>query len=709
MGRKVYEYDLKAASATRTIDLPTTASLAVYCVEGCYYLDNREDHWGIFFYQADTGETVRIDPAGTAADAKQIHSGGMGEIIWDEYDTLLSDHTLYVSAYAYAPGTAEISNAGVFCYDPEEGHALRLGDIPARFTQAQSGDYCMDIATGDVYALENHSMTEVGTLPLSEDQPEFTLVDVLEDTVYYHNKTALYALDTRRGNARELYRVEESGYEIQGAYLRDWVLYYWTLHQTADPEIFALDLNTGERRKLDFFPSRPLYRFDNIAFYEDGIFVSAGFYDVSGYSNYWLNYDGREAQALAAPEDIGQYGIGPISRDGDTLYWKHWHPEQDDCYQVAVYDLKTDTIQSGDMELPKPSDQLRVYDGGCYYIGESQEASGIFHYDLSTGKTTLIALGGDTTELASSKATQADKMSTPLDGALTEEMFFSLFPELDEASMRAYLDAHPEALDGGWGGINIDESGLEDAGTSIRTTNGDQVLAVNAGEGILLIRVTAESNTRGVLAICKDTSRLRLCAAETLGTTGQTVAAICQNNQGILAMTGSAFVDTNGDGNGGALSGLMVSGGEIHGSALGSGYKRLELREDDRMYIVDSTTAVNESTREAVEFQPAAIVDGEIVVDETWNGFNPRALIGQSERLETMMLVMEGRFTDSVGCGVEACAEILEQYGCVQAMNLDGGTSAILYYDGKCVTRCSNPELPDGRMLPSAWVYGGAE
>ena len=73
------------------------------------------------------------------------------------------------------------------------------------------------------------------------------------------------------------------------------------------------------------------------------------------------------------------------------------------------------------------------------------------------------------------------------------------------------------------------------------------------------------------------------------------------------------------------------------------------------------------------------------------------------------MLVMEGRLTDSVGCGVEECAEILQKYGCVQAMNLDGGTSAIMYYKGECVTRCSNPDLSDGRQLPSAWVYGKTE
>ena len=697
--RRIYEYDLEAASVTRTIDLPASKSQSVYCADGCYYNDNREDQPGIFFYNAAIGETVRIDPAEKAVQAEQA-APGSGEIVWNEYDTLLSGDCLYFSMYNYAPERGELTDPGVFLYDPTTDGTLQLGELPMEFTRAQSGNYCTDVSTGDIYELEGHSMTHVGALPVSEERPELTLIDVQGDSVYCYNPVALYVLDTQRGNVRELYRVEDGSYTIQGAYFRDWVLYYWTVHQTADPEIFALDLNTGERRKLEFtFAEGSLWRFGEIAFYEDGIFTVAGFYDDTGYRHYWLDYDTQEAQLLATPE-IDEYAIGPVSRDGDTLYWKHWHPEQEERYQVAAYDLNTDTIQNWDMELPKPTDQLRVYDGGCYYASDSQGTLGIFRFDLSTGETTRIDPG---TQSDAGTVSAKEAAAEP-----SEDTFFALFHELDETSMRAYLDTHPEVLNHGWGGVDINASGLEDAGTSIQTKNGDQVLAVNAKDGVLLIRVEVE-NARGVLAIGKDTAQLRLCPAETLGTEGQTVGTICENNGGVLAITGSAFIDPNGSGNGGTLSGLMVSGGETYGTALGGDYKRLELREDDRMYVVDSDSAVADGTRDAVEFQPAAIVDGEIVVGEEWNGFNPRALIGQSERLETMMLVMEGRFADSVGCGVEDCAKILKEYGCAQALNLDGGTSAIMYYQGKCVTRCSNTDLPDGRPLPSAWVYGKAE
>lgn len=298
-----------------------------------------------------------------------------------------------------------------------------------------------------------------------------------------------------------------------------------------------------------------------------------------------------------------------------------------------------------------------------------------------------------------------EKSSLEASDTNAEDIFFSLFPELDRDSVYAYLEVHPEALADGWQNLNINESSLEADGTEIQTIHGDQVLAVNANAGIVLIRLSLSSGrTRGVMAICKDTSRLSLCPAETIGSTGQTVGTICEANNGILAITGNGFLDPDGTGNGGTPSGLAICSGQIYGSRLGATAKRLELRSDGRMYIVDSTSPINNDTTDACEFQPAIIVDGEYIEND-WTSIQPRVVLGQTARLETMMVVVEGRLLDSFGCGLDEVGEVMLQYGCVQALNLDGGTSAIMYYDGEYITRCSNTALPEGRTLPTAWVY----
>lgn len=288
-----------------------------------------------------------------------------------------------------------------------------------------------------------------------------------------------------------------------------------------------------------------------------------------------------------------------------------------------------------------------------------------------------------------------------------EKTFFQLFYEIDYDSMHSYLDDHPQVLDEGWANIEINRSALGDEGTAIQTIYGDQVLALNAQKGIVLVRVNIDYS-RGIFAICKDTSNLHLRAASTIGTIGQTAGRICDTYDGILAVTGSAFVDLNGEGNGGEISGLAICNGVTYGSPIWSNYKRVEFRNDNKMYIMDSGSEVNSDVRDAVEFTPALIIDGDVVVDDNcgWTSPNPRTAIGQTAYLETVLAVIEGRFTDSPGCSVVTLAEKMAQYGCVQAMNMDGGTSAIMYYDGQYVTRCSNTSLPSGRPMPSAWVYG---
>lgn len=338
---------------------------------------------------------------------------------------------------------------------------------------------------------------------------------------------------------------------------------------------------------------------------------------------------------------------------------------------------------------------------------------------LAACMTLLVAFSGVLILRFRSGQGQQNSVQTP-DGTITaassqeeqseQEQFYSCFYQLDRDSMEAYVRVHPEVLEQGWSGIDIDAAGLTDSGTELYTTQGDPVLALDAQNGILLIRVVLDgdgNNSRGVLAICKDASQLRLCAASTLPDSGETAGDICRESGGLLALTGSAFLD-DGSSDGGIISGLAICSGTSLGTAMGAaGDKRLELRQDDRMYVVDSADPVGEGTRDTCEFGPAVIVDGKNVAESSsWNAPQPRAVIGQSDRLETMMVVIEGRLTDSMGCGIAPIAEKLLEYGCVQAMNLDGGTSAILYYKGAYITRCSNTALPEGRKLPTAWVYG---
>ena len=294
-----------------------------------------------------------------------------------------------------------------------------------------------------------------------------------------------------------------------------------------------------------------------------------------------------------------------------------------------------------------------------------------------------------------------------------EDAFYELFWELDRSSMEAYLAQYPDTLANGWDHIYINEAGFDDQGTSIQTTFGEQVLAIDAKNAVLLVRISGKGY-RGVLAVGKDPSRLSIEMASTLGAAGQLSGEIAAAHNGVLAMNANGFLDPGGAGNGGLLAGYSMSNGTAYGEHFSAyAYKRIELHEDNLFYIKDALSPVSEDCTDAAEFTPALIVDGKKIMDDYWTGEQPRACIGQSEKYEILMLVIEGRYPleGILGTSVNNCSEILLQHKCMQAINLDGGSSAMLWFDGEYVTQSSSSPLryTGGRPLPNAWVYKKAE
>lgn len=295
-----------------------------------------------------------------------------------------------------------------------------------------------------------------------------------------------------------------------------------------------------------------------------------------------------------------------------------------------------------------------------------------------------------------------------------KERFFALFWEINPDSMQAYIDEHPDVLANGWDNIYINQCGWDEEGTSIRTTitstyqpDGEQVLAIDAANGVLLVRIQGDDH-RGVLAIGKDPSLLTVEMASTLGRYGQPCGQIAEEHSGILAMNASGFIDPDGSGNGSMLAGYCMSNGTAYGQHIPAwAYKRAEIRSDNLLYIVDALSAVGETCRDAVEFTPAMIIDGQKLIDYEWTGNNPRTCIGQSEKFEILMLCIEGVTRGVKGASTNECSDYLLQHGCYQAMNLDGGASTMLWFDGKYAIASSNASLRNsgGRPLPNAFVY----
>ncbi len=288
----------------------------------------------------------------------------------------------------------------------------------------------------------------------------------------------------------------------------------------------------------------------------------------------------------------------------------------------------------------------------------------------------------------------------------TVHPLLKMFPQLDEASLTAYLDARPELADCHWDTFYLNEAGLGDPGTEICTIRGDQVLAIDAENGILLIRIQGEGY-RGVLAISNHPQNLALQTASTLGVSGETVGDIAAAHDGILAISGSR-VHPEYNGTGEVLYGYVMSSGVEYNSDahMEPGLFRVEINGEGTLSIVETQDPVSPDVHHAIETQYVLIRDGEIVVDDALTGsLLPRACIGQTETGAVLMMVIEGWQPEtSLGTDQPTCAAILRDYGCVNAVHQAHGSQAVLWFDGECVTRCSNPAMPEGRLVPSVFV-----
>ena len=90
---------------------------------------------------------------------------------------------------------------------------------------------------------------------------------------------------------------------------------------------------------------------------------------------------------------------------------------------------------------------------------------------------------------------------------------------------------------------------------------------------------------------------------------------------------------------------------------------------------------------------PYLVKNGDIYVDMTAQklssvgGRNPRTAIGYTKDNNLIMLTADGREGESIGLTLNELANLMKELGCVNAMNLDGGGSTVMYIKGKVVNK----------------------
>ena len=261
---------------------------------------------------------------------------------------------------------------------------------------------------------------------------------------------------------------------------------------------------------------------------------------------------------------------------------------------------------------------------------------------------------------------------------------------------------------------------------------GDTDEWANCPDGIRIEEIQGETYLAHIMII-RDPSKVYM-ATSTDGPYSKNTPGTRINNEivtegAIAAINAGAF---NDDGTANAYVGAIPAGLVMAGGAVKSdtAYEYLQeqgfagFNQDNILIVAKDMTAekaLELGIRDGCCFGPVLIMNG-VVNQEAYNsksGLNPRTAIGQRADGAVIFLCIDGRQAISLGGTYKDVIDIMVEYGAVNACNMDGGSSSLMYYkdtygrfgEAGAYQVVNNPALlqKEPRRMPNFWMVRPAE
>lgn len=163
-----------------------------------------------------------------------------------------------------------------------------------------------------------------------------------------------------------------------------------------------------------------------------------------------------------------------------------------------------------------------------------------------------------------------------------------------------------------------------------------------------------------------------------------------------IARANDALLAVNGDNYGARERGHVIRNGVLYRDVAARDQEDLVIWDDGSFSIIreDEITAaelLSQGAWQVFSFGPGLVEDGEITVSvddevDRAKASNPRTAIGIIEPGHYVLVVSDGRTSESAGLSLYELAEFMaDELGVETAYNLDGGGSSTLVYDGAVV------------------------
>ena len=165
------------------------------------------------------------------------------------------------------------------------------------------------------------------------------------------------------------------------------------------------------------------------------------------------------------------------------------------------------------------------------------------------------------------------------------------------------------------------------------------------------------------------------------------------------ATDNNAILAINGDYYGANSTGYVIRNGVVYRDTVreNSNNGDLAIYKDGSFKIIyeDQISAeqlVKDGVVNLLAFGPTLVENGEIAVgtnEEVGQAMasNPRTAIGIIDENHYIIVVSDGRTSESKGLSLYQMAEVMKSYGVKTAYNLDGGGSSTLYFNGQVINK----------------------
>ena len=167
----------------------------------------------------------------------------------------------------------------------------------------------------------------------------------------------------------------------------------------------------------------------------------------------------------------------------------------------------------------------------------------------------------------------------------------------------------------------------------------------------------------------------------------------------VTAADNNAILAVNGDYYGANSTGYVIRNGVVYRDTVreNSNNGDLAIYKDGSFKIIyeDQISAeqlVKDGVINLLAFGPALVENGEIAVGKNQEvgqamASNPRTAIGIIDENHYIIVVSDGRTSESEGLSLYQLAEVMKSYGAKTAYNLDGGGSSTLYFNGQVINK----------------------